>query len=99
MPEKNDPHPKPRVREDLLEASFALIREQGYSRTSVNELCAAAGVSKGAFFHHFQKTYWPWPRWTGWSEVSMAFFRQRPTTNTATHWIESSVISTSAEDF
>ncbi len=30
-----------------------LVRKQGYAATSVDEICAAAGVSKGAFFHHF----------------------------------------------
>lgn len=30
-----------------------LVREQGYHATTVDQLCAAAGVSKGAFFHHF----------------------------------------------
>jgi TetR/AcrR family transcriptional regulator, transcriptional repressor for nem operon len=30
-----------------------LVRRQGYSATSVDEICAAAGVSKGSFFHHF----------------------------------------------
>ncbi len=40
-------------REKLLDASFTLIREKGYSATSVDELCAQAGVTKGAFFHHF----------------------------------------------
>ncbi len=30
-----------------------MIRAQGYSATSVDELCAGAGVTKGAFFHHF----------------------------------------------
>ena len=30
-----------------------LVRRQGYAATSVDEICAAAGVSKGAFFHHF----------------------------------------------
>ncbi len=31
-----------------------VIREKGYHATSVDELCAAAGVTKGAFFHHFK---------------------------------------------
>ena len=30
-----------------------LVRKQGYAATSVDQICAAAGVSKGAFFHHF----------------------------------------------
>jgi TetR/AcrR family transcriptional repressor of nem operon len=38
----------------LLDATLSLIREKGYAATSVEELCARAGVSKGAFFHHFR---------------------------------------------
>ncbi|GIL03287.1 MAG: TetR family transcriptional regulator [Alphaproteobacteria bacterium] len=41
------------ARERLLDAAFRLIREKGYSATTVDELCQAAGVTKGAFFHHF----------------------------------------------
>lgn len=41
------------ARDKLLEAGVRLIREQGYAATSVEQLCQAAGVSKGAFFHHF----------------------------------------------
>ena len=37
----------------LLEAATRLVRAQGLSATSVDAICAEAGVTKGAFFHHF----------------------------------------------
>ncbi|MBP6361937.1 MAG: TetR/AcrR family transcriptional regulator [Novosphingobium sp.] len=45
--------PAASARERLLEAGVKLIRLQGYSATSVDELCREAGVTKGGFFHHF----------------------------------------------
>ncbi len=45
--------PQPDAKSKLLDAALAIIRAKGYSATSVNDLCAAAGVTKGAFFHHF----------------------------------------------
>ena len=44
----------PSARDKLLDAALAVIRAKGYSATSVDELCAEAGVTKGAFFHHFK---------------------------------------------
>ena len=41
------------ARERLLQAGMQRIRAQGFAATSVDELCADAGVTKGAFFHHF----------------------------------------------
>jgi TetR/AcrR family transcriptional regulator, transcriptional repressor for nem operon len=40
-------------RDRLLDAAVAVIRAQGLHATTVDDLCAEAGVSKGAFFHHF----------------------------------------------
>lgn len=37
----------------LLDAALKLVRRQGWAATSVDQLCRAAGVTKGAFFHHF----------------------------------------------
>lgn len=37
----------------LLDAALQVIRTKGYAATRVEDICAAAGLSKGAFFHHF----------------------------------------------
>ena len=41
------------ARTKLLDAAIEIVREQGFSATSVDQLCQKAGVTKGAFFHHF----------------------------------------------
>jgi TetR/AcrR family transcriptional regulator, transcriptional repressor for nem operon len=41
------------ARSKLLDAATALVRQKGYAATSIDDLCKAAGVTKGAFFHHF----------------------------------------------
>lgn len=38
----------------LLNAALKLVRVQGYEATTVDALCQDAGVTKGAFFHHFR---------------------------------------------
>jgi TetR/AcrR family transcriptional regulator, transcriptional repressor for nem operon len=41
------------VKSRLIEAAMSIVRQKGYSATSIDDLCKAAGVTKGAFFHHF----------------------------------------------
>src|SRR6202011_4516854 len=41
------------TRTKLLDASMSVIRAKGYSATTVDDICQTAGVTKGAFFHHF----------------------------------------------
>jgi len=45
--------PRTDARTRLLDAALHVIRSKGYSATRVDDVCAAAGLTKGAFFHHF----------------------------------------------
>jgi TetR/AcrR family transcriptional regulator, transcriptional repressor for nem operon len=38
----------------LLDAAVGAIRAQGYSATTVDDICARAGLTKGGFFHYFR---------------------------------------------
>jgi len=40
-------------RRKLLDAAVYVIRSKGYSAARVEDICAEAGLTKGAFFHHF----------------------------------------------
>ena len=41
------------TRERILTSAEQLVIENGYAATSVDQVIAASGSSKGAFFHHF----------------------------------------------
>ena len=77
-PTKQDPQ-RGHARSRLLEAARDTIRARGFGATSVDELCRAAGVTKGAFFHHF-----PSKEAIGiaaaefWAETTAAFFAAAP---------------------
>jgi TetR/AcrR family transcriptional regulator, transcriptional repressor for nem operon len=38
----------------LLNAALHVIRAKGYTATRIEDICAAAGLTKGSFFHHFK---------------------------------------------
>lgn len=67
------------ARQKLLDAALSLIRAKGYEATTVDDLCAAAGVTKGAFFHHFaSKEALAVAAAEYWSETTGAFFAAAP---------------------
>ncbi len=45
--------PPPSAKQKILDSALTIIRAKGYEATTVEDLCQAAGVTKGAFFHHF----------------------------------------------
>lgn len=38
----------------ILEAALRLFSTRGYNAASVDDICREAGISKGAFYHHFK---------------------------------------------
>lgn len=41
------------TRRAILDAAAKLSREKGFDKVTIRALCAAAGVTTGAFYHHF----------------------------------------------
>ena len=63
----------------ILEAALSAIRTKGYAATTVDDLCEAAGVTKGAFFHHFKsKEDLAVAAADHWSEMTGALFAEAP---------------------
>jgi AcrR family transcriptional regulator len=42
------------TRTKIMEAAIKLFSNYGYNKASVDDICAEAGISKGAFYHHFK---------------------------------------------
>jgi TetR/AcrR family transcriptional repressor of nem operon len=73
QPERGD------ARTRLLEAARDVIRAKGFNATSVDELCVAAAVTKGSFFHHFaSKEALGVAAAQHWAESTTQFFADAP---------------------
>ncbi|MEO3432192.1 TetR/AcrR family transcriptional regulator [Inquilinus sp. CAU 1745] len=63
----------------LLEAARDVIRAKGFAATSVDDICKAADVTKGAFFHHFgSKDALGVAAAEFWAETTTGFFASAP---------------------
>ncbi|MDH6629552.1 AcrR family transcriptional regulator [Streptomyces sp. LBL] len=56
-----------RTRANLLDAAFAVFAAKGFGRVSIEEVCEAAGYSRGAFYSNFSSL----------DELFFALYRQR----------------------
>ena len=77
-PTKQDPE-RGDARTRLLEAARDVIRSKGFTATTVSDLCEAAGVTSGAFFHNFKsKEAMGVAAAEYWAETTSEFFRAAP---------------------
>lgn len=42
-----------KTRQEIFDTAMELFDSKGYENVSINEICERAGVSTGAFYHHF----------------------------------------------
>ena len=67
------------TRDRLLTAAASLVRRHGLHATTVDEVCDRAGVTKGAFFHHFKsKEAMAVAMAESWTLHNEGFFRAAP---------------------
>lgn len=77
-PTKQSPE-RGNARTRLLEAARDIIRVKGYTASTVDDICRAADVTKGAFFHHFgSKDALGVAAAEFWAETTSAFFAGAP---------------------
>lgn len=63
----------------ILDAALRVFREKGYNATRIEDVCEAAGLTKGSFFHHFSsKEELAIAAADYWSEVTSALFAGAP---------------------
>lgn len=80
MPRPTKHHPeRGDARTRLLEAARDTIRAKGFGASSVDDLCRAAAVTKGSFFHHFKsKEELGVAAADFWTQTTSAFFAAAP---------------------
>jgi TetR/AcrR family transcriptional regulator, transcriptional repressor for nem operon len=49
-----DTNPHHESKAKFLDAALRVIRAKGYTATRIEDVCEAAGLTKGSFFHHFK---------------------------------------------
>ena len=75
---KHDPE-RGDARTRLLDAALCVIRAKGFAGASVDALCQAAAVTKGAYFHHFKsKDALGVAAAQHWAETTTDFFAGAP---------------------
>src|SRR5579872_3844123 len=63
----------------ILNAALMVFRQRGYSAPRIEDVCAAAGLTKGSFFHHFKtKEELAIAAADYWSEVTSGLFASAP---------------------
>ncbi|HEY1577721.1 MAG TPA: TetR/AcrR family transcriptional regulator [Terracidiphilus sp.] len=63
----------------ILQAALRVIRQKGYGATRIEDVCEAAGLTKGSFFHHFKtKEELAISAADYWSEVTSTVFASAP---------------------
>ncbi len=73
------PNRNKQAKQKILDAALRVFREQGYTATTVDDLCRVAGVTKGAFFHHFEsKEAVALAAIEYWNQFTGALFEQAP---------------------
>jgi TetR/AcrR family transcriptional regulator, transcriptional repressor for nem operon len=66
-------------RTELLDAALQVVRAKGYAATRVEDICAAASVTKGSFFHHFKsKEELAVAAARHWGEITGELFAEAP---------------------
>ena len=68
----------------LIAAALNVVRAKGFTATRVEDICAAAGLTKGSFFHHFKsKEDLALAAAQAWGEGAQALFAGAPYTKLA----------------